>query len=49
MEMDVIAGMAMTMRVRARWGATVHVSRLGIDFRIGFMRVRMRLAFGATE
>ncbi len=49
MEMHVVAGMAMTMRVGTDWGATVHVPRFGIDFRISIMRVRMRLAFGTTE
>lgn len=49
MEMHVVAGMAMTMRVGTGRGATVHVPRFGIDFRISIMRVRMRLAFGTTE
>ena len=49
MEMDVVTGTAMTMRVWTRWGATVHVPRFSIDFRIGFMRVRMHLAFGTTD
>ena len=41
--------MAMTVRMRTNWGTTVHMPRFGIDFRISFMRVRMRLAFGTTE
>ena len=49
MEMDVVAGMVMTMRVGTDWGATVYVPRFGIELGIGFMRVRMHLAFGATE
>ena len=49
MEMHVIAGMAMTMRVGTGWGATVHMPRFGIDFRKSVVRVRMRLAFGTTE
>ena len=50
MEMHVVTGMAMmAMCVGTRGGATVHVPRFVIDFRIGFMRVRMHLAFGTTE
>ena len=49
MDMDVIAGIAVTMRVGTRWGAAVHVPSFGIELGIGFMRVRMHEAFGATE
>ena len=49
MEMHVVTGMAMTMRVGTCWGATVHVPRFGIDFRVGFMRVRMHLALSTAE
>ena len=49
MEMDVVAGMVMTMRVGTDWGATVYVPRFGIELSIGFMRVRMHLAFGSAE
>ena len=47
--MHVVTGMAMAMCVGTRGGATVHVPRFVIDFRIGFMRVRMRLTFGTAE
>ena len=49
MEMHVVAGMVMAMRMGTGWGATVHVPRLGIDLGIGVMRVRMRLAFSTPE
>ena len=49
MEMGVVAGMAMTVRVGMGWGATVHVPRFGIELGMGFMRVRMHLAFGTAE
>ena len=49
MGMDVIAGMVMTMRVGTDWGATVHVPRFSIALGIGFMRVRVHLAFGTAE
>lgn len=49
MEMDMVAGMAMTMRVGMGWGATARVPRSGIELGMGFMRVRMHLAFGTAE
>ena len=49
MGMDVIAGMAVTMRVGTGWGATVHVPRFAIGLGMGFVRVRMHLAFGTAE
>ena len=49
MEMGVVAGMAMTMRMGTRRGATVHMPRFGIELGIGFMRVSMHQAFGTTE
>ena len=49
MDMDVVAGKVMAMRVGTDWCATVHVPRFSIALGIGFMRVRMHLAFGTTE
>ena len=47
--MDVVAGMAMTMRMGTDWWATVHVPRFCFELGVSFMRVRMRLAFGTAK
>jgi len=49
MEMGVVAGMAVTVRVGMGWGATARVPRSGIELGMGFMRVRMHLAFGTAK
>ena len=49
MEMDMVAGMAMTMRVGTGWGTTVHVPRFAIGLGMAFVRVRMHLTFGTAE
>lgn len=49
MKMEMVAGMAMTMRVGTRWGATMYVPRFAIGLGMGFVRVRMHLAFGTAE
>lgn len=49
MEMDMVAGMAMTMRVGTGWGATVHVPRFAVGLGMAFVCVRMHLTFGTAE
>ena len=49
MQMGMVAGMAVTVRVGMGWGAIARVPRSGIELGMGFMRVRMHLAFGSAE
>ena len=49
MQMGMVAGIAVTVHVGMVWGATARAPRFGIEFGMGFMRVRMHLTFGTAE